>query len=128
VDCIGEGGEGILAGIGAPSLRHGLARLSAQVCTARPGTSIEAARELVGESFDVTVEVGRGPDGKLRVLRVSELTGADVKGVTARDLFLSNADAGGDPVFVVTGTTPRLAHEFAARGIRLDAALFRRAR
>ena len=128
VDCIGEGGEGILAGIGAPSLRHGLARFAAQVCMARPGTSIEAARELVGESFDVTVEVGRGAEGKLRVLRVSELTGADVKGVTARDLFLSNADAGGEPVFVVTGTTPRLAHEFAARGIRLDAALFRRAR
>jgi pilus assembly protein CpaF len=128
VDCIGEGAEGILAGIGAPSLRHGLARLAAQVCTERPGTSVEAARELVGESFDVTIEVGRAADGKPRVLRVSELTGADVKGVTARDLFLSNADAGGDPVFVVTGTTPRLAHEFAARGIRLDAALFRRAR
>ncbi len=128
VDCIGEGVEGVLAGIAAPSLRQGLARLAAQVCTARPGTSMEAARELVGESFDVTVEVGRGAEGKLRVLRLSELTGADVKGVTARDLFLSNADAGGEPVFVVTGTTPRLAHEFAARGIRLDAALFRRAR
>ncbi|HEV3192585.1 MAG TPA: ATPase, T2SS/T4P/T4SS family [Polyangiaceae bacterium] len=128
VDCIGGGAEGVLAGIGAPSLRHGLARLAAQVCAARPGTSMEAARELVGESFDVTIEVGRGAEGKLRVLRVSELTGADVKGVTARDLFLSNADAGGEPVFVVTGTTPRLAHEFAARGIRLDAALFRRAR
>jgi hypothetical protein len=42
---------------------------------------------------------------------------------------VANADAAaGDAGFVVTGTTPRLAGDFALRGVRLDAGLFKRAR
>ena len=68
IDAIGEGCEGVLAGVGAPSLRHALARLASQVALARPGASIEASREAVGESFDVAIEVARAPDGRQRVL------------------------------------------------------------
>jgi pilus assembly protein CpaF len=128
LDVIGERGDGVLAGMGAPSLRQGLARLAARLAVGRAGVSVEAAREVVGESFDVALEIGRGADGKLRVLRVSELTGADAKGVAVRDLFVSTADGGGQPSFFATGTTPRFAQDLAAKGIRLDASLFRRAK
>jgi pilus assembly protein CpaF len=129
IDVIAGGVNGVIAGIGAPSLRQGLGRLVALVSLGRPGASIEAAREAVAESFDVAVEVGwASGEGRVRVLRIAELAGADPKGVVTRDLFASNADPSGEPAFVVTGTTPRLAHEFAARGVRLDPNLFRRAR
>jgi hypothetical protein len=107
-------------------MRHGLARLASQVALARPGASIEAAREAVGESFDLAVEVTRAVDGKLRVLRVAELAGSDERGVVARDLFVLSPEGTGESAYVPTGTVPRLANDFAARGVRLDGAVFRR--
>ena len=126
IDAIGEGSEGVLAGVGAPSLRHGLARLASQVALARPGASIDATREAVGESFDVAVEVVRGADGRTRVLRVAELAGSDGKGVVSRDLFILSPDGTGEGAYAPTGVTPRLAHDFAARGVKLDAGVFKR--
>jgi len=126
IDAIGEGCEGVLAGVGAPSLRHGLARLASQVALARPGASIEASREAVGESFDVAVEVVRSADGRQRVLRVAELGGSDAKGVVARDLFVLSADGTGEGAYAATGVVPRLANDFAARGVKLDGGLFKR--
>jgi Flp pilus assembly CpaF family ATPase len=125
LDAIGEGCEGVLAGVGAPSLRHALARLSSQVALARPGASIEASREAVGESFDVAVEVTLSPDGRQRVLRVAELAGSDPLGVVTRDLFVLTAAGTGEGVYATTGTVPRLASDFAARGVKLDGGLFK---
>ena len=125
VEAIGEGSDGGLAGLGAPSLRHALARLAAHVALARPGASIEASREAVGESFDVAIEVARASDGSLRVLRVVELAGGDAKGVIAHDLFLGHADRDGQWTFAATGTTPRLANDLAARGGKLDMTIFK---
>ncbi len=116
VDAIGEGSEGVLGGISAPSLRHALGRLAAQVALARPGASVESAREAISESFDLAVEVVRSVDGRVRVARLAELAGADAAGVVVRDLFLSSADGTGEAGFVATGVTPRFAQDFAARG------------
>ena len=126
VDAIGEGTEGVVAGLRAPSLRQALARLALQVALARAGASMEWAREVVAESFDITIEVSRGVDGRLRLSRVAELAGADAVGIIVRDLFVSSADATGEAGFVPTGAVPRLIQDFAARGIKLDATLFKR--
>jgi pilus assembly protein CpaF len=126
LDAIGEGADGVIAGTRSPSLRHALARLSAQVALTHHGVAIESAREAVAESFDVAVDVARGSDGRLRVLRVAELAGADRGGIVVRDLFVSNAEGTGEAGFVPTGAIPRSAQDFAARGIKLDPALFKR--
>jgi pilus assembly protein CpaF len=126
VDVICEGSQGVVAGVSAPSLRHGLARLSAQMGVARAGTSLDVAREAIAESFDLAVEVVRTVDGRLRVTRLTELTGSDAAGVIVRDLFHASADGTGDGGFVATGATPRFLHDFAARGVKLDPALFKR--
>ena len=127
LEVISDGAEGILAGVCAPTLRHALARVVAQLAIARPGVGIEAARELLGESFDVAMEATRLPDGRTRVLRIAELGGSDAKGVAARDLFTLSADgATGEGAFVASGLVPRLANDFAARGMKIDANLFKR--
>jgi hypothetical protein len=102
-----------------------MARLAAHVALARPGASVEASREAVGDSFDVAVEVVRAADGTLRVLRVVELAGGDAKGVVGHDLFVGQVSHDGHWAFVATGTTPRLASDFVARGGKLDMALFK---
>ena len=126
IDAIAEGAEGVLAGVAAPSLRHGLARLAAQVALAAAGAPIEVGRDAVGESFDLALEVSRAGDGRIRVLRVSELAGGDAKGVATRDVFVLNADGTGESAYTATGTVPRVTHEFAARGVKLDGAVFKR--
>ncbi len=128
VDAMTEGSDGVLAALAAPTLRQGISRLVAQLVLHRPGLSLEAMRDVVGESFDIAVEIGAFPDGRLRVTRVAELGGADAKGIVARDLFVFNADpSGGDGSFSATGVVPRIANELAARGMKLDAGLFKRA-
>ncbi|MBX3222870.1 MAG: CpaF family protein, partial [Labilithrix sp.] len=127
VDAMAEGSDGVLAALVAPTLRQGIGRLVAQLVLYRPGLSLEGMREVVGEAFDIAVEIGAFPDGRLRVTRIAELGGADAKGIVARDLFVFNADpAGGEGSFSATGVVPRIANELAARGMKLDASLFKR--
>jgi pilus assembly protein CpaF len=126
LEAIGEGSEGILAGVCAPSLRQALSRLSGQLLLARPGLGSDAARELLGEAFDIAVEIHMLPDGRHRVVRIAELAGADPKGIVSRDIFL--ASDGGSESHVATGVVPRVVNEFAARGIRVDTNLFKKAR
>jgi len=128
VDAMAEGNDGVLAALPAPTLRQGLGRLVAQLALHRPGLSIEGMREVVGEAFDIAIEMSSFPDGRLRLTRIAELGGADSKGIVARDLFVFNADpAGGDGSFSATGVVPRIANELAARGMKLDGSMFKRA-
>jgi pilus assembly protein CpaF len=126
IDVIAAGCEGVLAGVTAPSLRHGLARLTSQVALGAPGSPIEVGREAVGESFDVALETSRGGDGRLRVTRIAELAGGDAKGVATRDLFVLSAEGTGEGAYAATGTVPRVANDLAARGVKLDGAVFKR--
>lgn len=127
MDAMAEGESGVLAVLPAPSLRQGLSRLSSQLVLYRPGLSIEAMREVVGEAFDVAVEVTASADGRLRVMRIAELGGADAKGVVARDVFVFTPDPNsGDGTHGPTGVVPRLAGDLAARGVKLDPQLFKR--
>lgn len=127
VDVMTEGTDGVLAALPAPTLRQGLSRLSAQLVLHRPGVSLEAMREVVGEAFDVAVEVTALPDGRARVMRIAELGGSDAKGVVARDVFVFTPDGGTEGTHGPTGVVPRLSGELASRGVKLDGALFKRA-
>ncbi len=128
LEAIADGAEGVLAAIAAPTLRQALSKLVGQLVLARPGFNIEAARELVGEAFDIAIELGRLPDGRPRVIRLAELGGSDGKGVVARDVFtfVTEGGAGGDGTFAVSGVVPRVVGEFAARGVKVDANIFKR--
>jgi len=127
IEAMADGADGVVAVVVAPTLRQGLARLVAQLVLSRPGLSLEAARDMIGETFDIAVDVGILADGRVRVARISELAGSDAKGITVRDLFTFNAEAsGGEGAFSATGTVPRLATDLAARGVKLEAGLFKR--
>jgi len=128
IDAIAAGSEGVIAAAQAPSLRQALARLVNQLVSVRAGLNVESARECVGESFDIAIELGRLADGRPRVLRLAELGGSDEKGVVVRDIFTFASDgAQGDGSFAVSGVVPRVVAEFAARGVKVDPNIFKRA-
>jgi pilus assembly protein CpaF len=127
VDAMAEGNEGVLAGMSAPTLRHALSRLVAQIVMHRPGASLEGMRDVVGETFDVAVESNSLPDGRIRVMRIAELGGSDAKGIVARDVFLFSSDpATGEGAYAATGVVPRIANDLATRGMKLDGGIFKR--
>ncbi len=126
VEVIAEGAEGVIAAASAPTMRQALSRLVSQVTLSRPGVSVESARESIAEAFDVAVEVATIADGRAKVVRIAELGGADAKGIVSRDLFTFSADSGGDGTFVATGVVPRVVGDFAARGVKVDANVFKR--
>ncbi len=128
IDAIVAGSEGVIAAVQAPSLRQALARLVNQLVTVRLGLTVASARECVGESFDIAIELGRLADGRPRILRLAELAGSDDKGVLTHDIFTFVPDgAQGDGAFAVSGVVPRVVGEFAARGVKVDPGIFKRA-
>jgi pilus assembly protein CpaF len=129
---IGEGCEGVLAAVAAPSLRHALERLVSELMSARPGMSIEAAKNWLLASFELAVEIARLRDGRYRVMRISDLLAGE-GGVVGRDIFtfvVERTAVGGavEGSFIATGIVPRVAEDLAARGGPLDSAVFRRDR
>jgi pilus assembly protein CpaF len=126
IEAISEGAEGVIAAGAAPSLRQLLARFASQLVLSRPGLDVDAARDCISEAFDVAIEMTTLADGRPRILRIAELGASDSKG--PRDLFTFVPEASGDGAFQATGAQPRAIAEFAARGVKLDGALFKRGR
>lgn len=132
VEAIGEGASGVIAGSRAPALRQALARLAADIVAARPGLTLEAAREQLASSFHLAIEVARLRDGRSRVLRVAELA---VEGghLTARDVFTFSVErtaAGGalEGSFHPSGVVPAIVEDLASRGVTVDTGALRRTR
>ena len=120
-----EGASGVVLATTAPTLRQGFARLVGQLMLERPGVPLDGARDIVGEAFDLAVELVSVEGGKMRVARVAELTGSDAKGIVARDVFVF-ADSADGGSFNPTGVVPRFVAELASRGVKLDPATFKR--
>ena len=131
IDAIGEGADGVIAAVRAPSLRRALGRITADLCAARSGLSVAAARESLAASLDLAVEVSRLRDGRHRVLRIAEVSGVAQDEVQLTDIFTFTVErtaAGGsvEGTFNATGVIPRFVEHMNARGIVLDASLFTR--
>jgi pilus assembly protein CpaF len=129
---IGQGSRGVLACVPAPSLRHALPRLVADLMMALPGLTLAAAQTAVVGSFEIAVEITRLRDGRHRVTRLAEL--AAVEGDLApRDIFtfvVERTAAGGavEGSFLPTGVIPKIADDLAVQGAAFDSAVFRRER
>ena len=126
-----ERASGLLATVCAPNLRRALNRIPAELAAARPGLTLEAAREWVAGTFEIVIELARLRDGRERVLRVSEIVSAGEHEIESKDIFVFAADrtaAGGsiEGSFAATGFVPRSAEDMASRGFSLDSSLFNR--
>ena len=83
---------------------------------------------VVGEAF-FDIAVGSAPSRRSLARDAHrELSSADQKGVIARDLFVFNADpGGGDGISAPPASCPHR-DDLAARGMKLDAGMFKPAR
>lgn len=128
---MGEGADGVLVRLHARNIERGLARLCADIALERPGVAPFVAAEALVSAFELALEVARLPDGRSRVLRISELQrGEDglIQGVDVFDFEVERTATGGsiEGTFRSTGHAPQLATELKNQGARLDPALLSR--
>lgn len=133
LEATGTGMSGLLATLQAANLNRGLVRLPADIVAERKGMTLEAASGWVLSAFDVVIEVTRLRDGRVRVLRIGELSPDGAGGIRIDDIFrfaVSRVAAGGavEGSFVPSGHTPRAAGQLQALGMRVDSSLFVRSR
>jgi pilus assembly protein CpaF len=132
VDAIGDGVDAVLAAARAPTLRHLVARLPADLAATRPTLALDTAREWLASSFDLVIEVARLRDGRHRVMRIAEFTLEPNNPLGLRDIFTFTVErtaAGGavEGSFHPGGVVPRLAEDLVARGVPIDLSIFKRA-
>jgi pilus assembly protein CpaF len=130
VDAMGDGVDGVLAAARAPTLRQAAARLTADLAATKSGLTPDIAREWLTSAFDLVIEIARLRDGRHRVLRVAELE-MDGNRIAVRDIFtfaVERTAAGGavEGSFHPTGVVPGIVEDLAARGIQIDASIFKR--
>jgi len=131
LNVVAAGGEGIVAFMCAPTLRHAFARAVPEIVALRPGLSIDAVREWLSSSFDIAVEVVRMRDGRSRVSRIAEPVGVEGGVVALRDIYsftVERTAAGGsvEGSFHPTGVVPVIGDSLHARGVGFDSGLFQR--
>ena len=132
VDAVGDGVDGVLAAARAPTLRHLIQRVPADLAATRGLTSVDTAREWIAAAFDLVIEVARLRDGRQRVMRVAEFGFKDGhRELIANDIFTFTVErtaAGGtvEGSFHATGHIPRVVEELVARGGNLDMGIFKR--
>lgn len=131
IEAIGEGADGVVAALRAPSLRRALPRLAGEIAAMRIGTTPALAREWVSNAFDIVLEVARLRDGRHRVLRVVELAAGSGDEIQTQDVFtfvIERTAAGGavEGTFSASGVVPRVAEEMVGRGIHVETSLFTR--
>jgi pilus assembly protein CpaF len=131
LDAVAAGSDGLVAVVTAASLRRALSRLPADLAVAKPGLSVEAAREWVTGAFDIVLDVARLRDGRQRVVRVAEPVAVENGEIVLRDIFtfiVERMATGGsvEGTFQATGVAPRIVSDMAARGIHVDSGVFSR--
>ncbi len=129
IEATGIGVSGLLASLHAANLNRGLLRLPADIVAERPGMGLEAATGWVLSAFDVVIEVTRLRDGRVRVLRIGEISSDGNGGIAVTDIFrfvVSRVAAGGavEGTFSPSGTVPRVVAQLEAMGMRMDPSLF----
>ncbi len=129
IEAMGIGVSGLLASLHAANLSRGLLRMPADIVSERPGMGLEAATGWVLSAFDVVIEVTRLRDGRVRVLRIGEISPDGSGGIAVTDIFrfvVSRVAAGGavEGTFSPSGTIPRLVNQLEALGMRIDPSIF----
>jgi|GEM_PF-690497 len=132
LELLGPGGIGGVVACSGRSIESTLGRLTLDVCSARPGLSIDNARRFVAGAFDLVLEVIRYRDGRQRVVRLAEVSRVTSEEIEVDDVFTFVTTSGGNSevvegTFKGLGTVPRVVEEMVARGIPFDVNLFGRA-
>ena len=129
LQAMNTGHDGSMTTVHANSPRDALARVEQMVGMSGIDIPPRSVRAQIASAVHVVVQVERLPDGRRRVVSLSEITGMEGEIITMQEVYRfrrTGVDAGGavQGHFEATGIRPRFAARLAACGIHLSADIF----
>ena len=133
LQAMNTGHDGSMTTLHANSPRDVISRLDSLVLMSNVDLPVRAVREQITSAIDLVVHTARLSDGSRKMTHITEFTGMDEHAdVSFRDLFVFHHQ-GLSPqgevlgMFTATGQRPSFLEEMAAKGVRLDEAMFHNA-
>jgi pilus assembly protein CpaF len=129
LQAMNTGHEGSLTTIHANSPRDALKRLEQMVSMAGMPMTIPAIRSQIASAIRMIIQLQRLPDGKRRVVSISEITGMEGDVIQMHEIYRfvkEHTDEKGNihGSFRATGIRPHFLSELKAYGIELPASHF----
>jgi pilus assembly protein CpaF len=129
LQAMNTGHEGSMTTVHANAPREALSRIELMVSMGGVELPVSAIRKLIAASIQLVVQIARLPDGKRKVVAISEITGMEGDTVSMHDLFNfvqtgTAPDGGVEGYFHATGIRPRLLNRLNVRGANLPFDIF----
>jgi pilus assembly protein CpaF len=128
LQAMNTGHEGSLTTIHANTPRDSMKRLEQMVAMAGLGMSITSIRSTIASALRLVVQLQRLPDGKRRVMSISEITGMEGEVIQMQDIYRfvkeHTDEYGTHGTFRATGVRPSFLQELQAFGIEIPGSHF----
>jgi pilus assembly protein CpaF len=129
LQAMNTGHDGSMTTIHANTARDALSRLEQMVAMMGGEIPMSAVRRQIASGLEIVLQLARLPDGKRRILSVSEITGMEGDVITMQDIFVwkqkGRAESGevlGE--FVATGIRPKCIERLQHAGVNIAAETF----
>ncbi len=130
LQAMNTGHEGSLTTIHANDTRDAMTRLEMMVMMTGFELPIPVIRQYIGSAITVVVQLARLKGGRRRILRVSEVLGAEGGAYSMRDIFTFSQQGVRDGMafgeFHATGERPSFLPRLSASGVDVPESLFER--
>jgi len=128
LQAMNTGHEGSMTTIHANTPRDSLRRLEQMVSMAGLGMSAGSIRSTIASAIRIVVQLQRLPDGKRRVMSISEITGMEGEIIQMQEIFAfvkEHTDEHGiHGTFRATGVRPSFLQELQALGVEIPGSYF----
>jgi len=129
LQAMNTGHEGSMTTVHANSPRDALRRLEQMVMMAGMTSTVGSIRGQIASAITIVMQLQRLPDGKRRVVSVSEITGTEGEEIQTQDIYRfvkEHTDEGGNVhgSFRATGVRPNFLRQLKAYGIDLPMSHF----
>jgi pilus assembly protein CpaF len=128
LQAMNTGHEGSMSTIHANSTRDALKRLEQMVAMAGLQMSPSSIRSTIASAVRIVIQLQRLPDGKRRVLDISEITGMEGEVIQMQEIYRfvkERADEHGiHGSFRATGVRPNFLQDLKAYGIEVPTSYF----
>jgi pilus assembly protein CpaF len=128
LQAMNTGHEGSLTTIHANTPRDSMKRLEQMVAMAGLGMSFNSIRSTIASALRLVVQLQRLPDGKRRVMSISEITGMEGEVIQMQDIYRfikeHTDEHGTHGTFRATGVRPSFLQELQAFGIEIPSGHF----
>lgn len=129
LQAMNTGHDGSMTTVHANAPRDALARVEQMVGMSGIDIPLRSLRAQIASAIQVVVQTERLPDGRRRIVSLSEIAGMEGEIITMQEIYRFrrtgvDADGAVQGHFEATGIRPRFAAQLASQGIQLPAEIF----